>query len=452
MSAISQTKLSKLAAALCLLAVSDLGSHTPATANAIELTAGVESSGVIRMPIEKVALQFTQVDAVSASSASIEHGKVTLNMENTYNYGYIGEFHLGSGEPQKIRAMFDTGSANSWIRSKESNERKNFAAVKSTFPFDHSKSPTWQEPSDDEKQWTKISFGSGALRGYFGHDQCVLGDMEDPSNQLVLGDYMFGLVIEDGVFQSNFDAIVGMAYPEFAEKNVVPFFDCLMKAGILEKNAFAFHMSLNPEEEPSELVLGGWDESRYSGDLVWHPVQHKLFWSIQLDDVLVDGKSLGYCGPGTGKTCYITPDSGTSLMTFPSWAYNQFMASEHGKTKKCKKGEEYTYGDLTFVVNGVSYDVPSHHWNDRTSQMYGTDGDCKTTIQKLDVGQDGLDDLFIAGDLFMQLYYAVFDRDNDRVGLAPAAHTHCEKVSHFNAMGYFDYVDEVATGTNATCK
>ena len=69
--------------------------------------------------------------------------------------------------------------------------------------------------------------------------------MEDTSNQLVLGDYMFGLVIEDQVFQNNFDAIVGMAYPQFAEHDVIPFFDCLMKAGILNKNAFAFHMSLN---------------------------------------------------------------------------------------------------------------------------------------------------------------------------------------------------------------
>ena len=53
-------------------------------------------------------------------------------------------------------------------------------------------------------------------------------------------------------------------------------------------------------------------------------------------------------------------------------------------------------------------------------------GECRSSIQQLDVGQDGLDDLFIAGDLFMQLYYTVFDRDNNRIGLAPAVHTACE--------------------------
>ena len=112
-------------------------------------------------------------------------------------------------------------------------------------------------------------------------------------------------------------------------------------------------------------------------------------------------------------------------MTFPGWAYRDFKSSEHGKVTTCKKGDEYTFGELTFVVNGVSYDMPSHHWMERSSQEYG-EGKCKSSIQQLDVGQDGLDDLFIAGDLFMQLFYTVFDRDNDRVGLAPAAHTACE--------------------------
>ena len=56
MSVISPTKLSKVAVACAILSISDLGTQLPATANAIELTSGVESNGMIRMPIEKVAL------------------------------------------------------------------------------------------------------------------------------------------------------------------------------------------------------------------------------------------------------------------------------------------------------------------------------------------------------------------------------------------------------------
>ena len=55
---------------------------------------------------------------------TIEKGKVSLDLINTWNYGYVGEFYIGSGSPQKIRAMFDTGSANSWILSKEANDVK----------------------------------------------------------------------------------------------------------------------------------------------------------------------------------------------------------------------------------------------------------------------------------------------------------------------------------------
>ena len=81
-----------------------------------------------------------------------------------------------------MRVLFDTGSANSWIISKESNDRKPKDKRGDNLFYDKELSPTADEPDDDEKYWVKISFGSGSLQGYFIHDQCTLGSLEDTSN------------------------------------------------------------------------------------------------------------------------------------------------------------------------------------------------------------------------------------------------------------------------------
>ena len=159
---------------------------------------------------------------------TVGQGEVTMQLENTENMGYVGEFYLGSGSPQKIRALFDTGSANSWILSKEAIDIMGMFKKGKHNWFDKTLSPTFNEPEKDDQQWVRINFGSGYLKGYFVHDQCTLGDLDDMNNQLVMEDYMFGLVTENNAFTDNFDAIIGLAYPEFAEPGVIPFFDGLM--------------------------------------------------------------------------------------------------------------------------------------------------------------------------------------------------------------------------------
>ena len=73
----------------------------------------------------------------------------------------------------------------------------------------------------------------------------IIGSSSDAEDKLVLDDYMFGMVTEETCFHDTFDAIIGLAYPEFAEPGVVPLFDQMMNAGILKNDLFAFHMSMN---------------------------------------------------------------------------------------------------------------------------------------------------------------------------------------------------------------
>lgn len=142
-------------------------------------------------------------------------------------------------------------------------------------------------------------------------------------------------------------------------------------------------MSYNPQEE-SEILLGGWNPEKFRGELQWHKVVKPLFWAVKLDDVKVNGVSTGFCNR-PGANCTVCPDSGTSLATFPKSHYDIFQ-SNYGDVISCKEGDELTFPDLTYVINGIEYNMPSHHWV--TRKIDKTDpngGKCGNIIKPLGV-------------------------------------------------------------------
>ena len=80
------------------------------------------------------------------------------------------------------------------------------------------------------------------------------------------------------------------------------------------------------------------------------------------------------------------------------------------------------------MVDGIDYNVPSHHFMDVYRNVYKKgDSYCMTSITTLDIYQKGQQNLFILGDAFLQMFYSIFDRDNDQVGLAKSKIYHSEK-------------------------
>ncbi|NXR06353.1 CATE protein, partial [Semnornis frantzii] len=323
---------------------------------------------------------------------------------NYLDLEYFGQISIGT-PPQNFTVIFDTGSSNLWVPSIYCVSK----ACAQHARFQPSQSSTYQAIGTP----FSIQYGTGSLTGIIGSDQVVVEGLTVRNQQFAES------VTEPGkaFLDAEFDGILGLAYPSLAVDGVTPVFDNMMAQNLVELPMFSVYMSRNPQAPVGgELLFGGFDTSHFTGTLNWVPVTQQGYWQIQLDNIQVGG-TVAFCANG----CQAIVDTGTSLLTGPTKDIKE-MQSYIGATAvdgeyavECSNLN--VMPDVTFTINGLPYTLSAQAY---TLMEFSEDVTfCTSGFQGLDISPPA-GPLWILGDVFIRQFYAVFDRGNNRVGLAPA--------------------------------
>uniref|UniRef100_A0A8C5SHG3 cathepsin E n=1 Tax=Laticauda laticaudata TaxID=8630 RepID=A0A8C5SHG3_LATLA len=182
---------------------------------------------------------------------------------------YFGQISIGN-PPQNFTVLFDTGSSNLWVPSIYCVSK---ACVEHS-RFHPSQSSTYTEVGTP----FSIHYGTGSLRGIIGMDQV--------EGLTVVNQQFAESVSEPGntFLDSEFDGILGLAYPSLAVDGVTPVFDNMMAQNLVDLPIFSVYMNRKSYSSVGgELIFGGYDETYFSGNLNWIPVTKQGYWQILLD-------------------------------------------------------------------------------------------------------------------------------------------------------------------------
>ena len=184
---------------------------------------------------------------LGASASDKATAPTDVVIKDYENAQYYGEISVGS-PGQSMAVVFDTGSSNLWVPDK-----KPFGSSHSIYK--HDKSSTYVENG------TKfaIQYGSGPVSGVYSRDDVAIGDQ-------ILKNYLFAEVDDTsglgvGYRLGKFDGILGLAWPAISVDGVPTPLEAMVAS--LDEPCFAFALG---DEADGELVLGGVDDSKYTGE------------------------------------------------------------------------------------------------------------------------------------------------------------------------------------------
>lgn len=177
-----------------------------------------------------------------------------------------------------------------------------------------------------------------------------------------------------------------------------------------------FSLWFNPNQNSrhgGELMLGGVDENRFTGDIYFHKITSWFDWQLSLNHVML-GSQMVSCHT-TG--CIVTLDTGANSVVGPredvEAIYNDLQAQYQHESDlwlvDCSKRDNYPI--LTFKIDETPYALLPQHYI--RLFRYKESVVCYLAIKPWNNQNH-----WIFGTSFIGAYYTVFDFANRRVGFA----------------------------------
>ena len=173
------------------------------------------------------------------------------------NAQYFGTVSIGS-PPQSFQVIFDTGSSNLWV-PKVGCSHCGIPFIGQKSKYDHAKSSSYTEDGAD----FEIMYGSGSVSGFFSSDDVTLAD------DLIINGQRFAEIQDAGGLGvayslGKFDGILGLGFTSISIDGTTTPFENLIKQNKVDQPVFSFYLGDNG---PGELTFGGYDSSKFEGDL-----------------------------------------------------------------------------------------------------------------------------------------------------------------------------------------
>lgn len=350
----------------------------------------------------KIPLKLT----TNTESFSVPAGHELTALLNYYNTQYYGVITIGTPGTE-MSVLFDTASTLLWVPSINCT-----SCHSSSNHFNSSKSSTYKSLGP----YASLRYFKSSVSGYLSLEK--VGIQADNDTFISADNLLFVLASEDtGMDYLGSDGMIGMAFSTKLGK-YLNFMDSLKSQGKIQNAIFAMYLNDNiygtgvKTEPEANIIIGGYNLSYAQEDKLRYVSVYKKsgFWISDLKGVYYGTKSLKI------NSDYVIFDSGASMIKGPESDIKVFVniitsgsyCYNVNSLNFCTCKDYSLYPVFTFVIDGQKFDFGPEHYLTQVS------GWCVLMFETYDV------ELIALSQPFLRKYYAVFDMDNSRVGLALA--------------------------------